>query len=192
LGQGIVLTVEWSAVREGTVSLDDHAALGVLLRAAYPHFPEHFAGMKTWSYIRPEARAIGWDNGSAVATAGVLRRFIQISSSDQLVAIVGLVAVHPDRQRSGVGQLLMHRVSALLDFLGVPFGLLMCAERHTEFYRRCGWHQLPPCRVVYSPDDTQDARAFVDQIAATVMVLPVRAELRQWPAGDMKWHCASV
>jgi nodulation protein A len=103
LVRGIVLAVKWSAVREGTVSLDDHAALGVLLRAAYSHVPEHFAGMRSWSYVRPEARVIGWDDASAMATAGVLRRFIEIGGTDQLVAVVGLVAVHPERQGSGVG-----------------------------------------------------------------------------------------
>jgi nodulation protein A len=86
----------------------------------------------------------------------------------------------------------MNEVCVLLHALDVPFGLLMCAERHVEFYRRCGWHRLAPTRVVYSPDDTQDARAFVDEIATGAMVLPVGAELDRWPAGDMLWHGASV
>jgi nodulation protein A len=68
----------------------------------------------------------------------------------------------------------------------------MCAERLVGFYRRAGWQLLSPRRVTYSPDDTTDPRAFVDEIATTAMVLPARAALADWPDGPMNWHGASV
>lgn len=148
--------------------------------------------MRTWSYVRPEARVIGMDGSGAAATAGVLRRFMEIGEVDQLVGVVGLVAVRPDRQGTGLGAMLMRSVSGFLHGLDVPFGLLMCAERHVGFYRRCGWHQLSPRRAVYSPDDTQDARPFVDEIVTTAMVLPVGATMDRWSTGGMHWHGASV
>jgi nodulation protein A len=184
--------VEWESVREGDVSLETHAELAALLRAAYPHFPEHFAGRRSWSYVRPEVRVIGRAGRSAVATAGALRRFVEIGGQDQLVAIVGLVAVHPENQATGVGLALMRRVAATLSNLGVPFGLLMCAERHVGFYQRAGWHLLSPRPVRYSPDDTSQPQAFVDEIATTALVLPVRSALPDWPDGAMNWHGASV
>jgi nodulation protein A len=101
--------MEWKTVREGHVPVETHMALAGLLRAAYPHVPEHFGGRRSWSYVRPELRVIGWDGGSPVATAGALRRFIEVGGRDQLVAIVGLVAVHPDRQGTGTGLALMER-----------------------------------------------------------------------------------
>lgn len=169
-----------------------HAELGILLRAAYPHFPEHFAGLRTWSYVRPEARVIGNDAAGAAATAGVLRRFLEIGTRDQLVGVVGIVAVRPDLQSQGVGSELMSHVARLLAKLNVPYGLLMCGERHVGFYRRAGWHQLTSRRAVYSADDTGEAMPFVDEVVTTAMVLPVAAGVDDWPDGELRWHGASV
>jgi nodulation protein A len=188
----MVRRLEWETVREGDVSIETHAELAALLRAAYPHFPDHFAGRRSWSYVRPEVRVIGRAGRGAIATAGALRRFIEVGGQDQLVAIVGLVAVHPENQATGVGITLMRRVAAVLSDLAVPFGLLMCAERHVGFYRRAGWHQLSARPVRYSPDDTSEPQAFVDEIATTAMILPIRSTLSDWPQGSMNWHCASV
>jgi nodulation protein A len=184
--------MEWTTVREGNVPIETHTALAGLLRAAYPHFPEYFGGRRSWSYVRPEVRMIGWEGAAAVATAGALRRFIEVRGRDQLVAIVGLVAVHPDRQGTGTGLALMERVAAALIAMDVPFGILMCAERHVGFYRRAGWQQLSPRRVTYSPDDTTEPTPFIDEIATSAMVLPVRAALPDWPDGPMNWHGATV
>lgn len=189
---GIVLVVRWETVREGRVPIETHAELACLLRAAYPHFPNFFAGTRSWSYVRPELRVICWADESAIATAGALRRFIEVGGKDHLLAIVGLVAVHPERQRARLGVALMEAVADALDDLDVPFGLLTCAPWHVSFYQRAGWHLLSPRRVCYSPDDTADPRPFVDEIATTAMVLPVRSALTEWPDGAMNWHSASV
>jgi nodulation protein A len=191
-GPGRVHGMEWQTVREGNVPIETHTALAGLLRAAYPQFPEYFGGRRSWSYVRPELRVIGWAGGSAVATAGVLRRFIEVGGSDQLVAIVGLVAVHPDHQGTGTGLALMEHTAAALTSLDVPFGILMCADRLVGFYQRAGWHLLSPRPVTYSPDDTTEPRPFVDEIATAAMVLPVSAALADWPDGPMNWHGASV
>jgi nodulation protein A len=187
-----VRVVRWETVREGHVPIEAHAELASLLRAAYPHFPSFFAGTRSWSYVRPELRVIGWADESAVATAGVLRRFIEVGGNDQLVAIVGLVAVHPTRQRTRLGLALMRAVAGALSELDVPFGLLTCAPWHVSFYQQAGWHLLSPRRMRYSPDDTAEPRAFVDGIATTALVLPVSAALEDWPPGEMNWHGASV
>lgn len=103
--------------------IDTHAELAALLRAAYPHFPDHFAGRRSWSYVRPEVRVVGRAGRGVIATAGALRRFIEVGGQDQLVAIVGLVAVHPEHQATGVGTTLMARVAgALADLSDWPQG----------------------------------------------------------------------
>lgn len=188
----IVPVVRWEIVREGHLPIEAHAELADLFRAAYPHFPGFFAGTRSWSYVRPELRVIGWAEESAIASAGVLRRFIEIGGNDQLVAIIGLVAVHPAHQRSGLGLALMGRVADSLADLDVPFGLLTCAPWHVSFYQRAGWYQLSPRRMHYSPDDTSEPRAFVDEVATTAMVLPVSATFMDWPDGEMNLHGASV
>lgn len=182
----------WETAREGRVTLETHAELAALLRAAYPQFPDFFAGRRSWSYVRPELRVIGWAGTSAVATAGALRRFVEVGGGEQLVAIVGLVAVHPTHQGTGLGRTLMSRVTDALAGLHVPFGLLDTAPRLVPFYERAGWHRLTPRRLRCSPDDTIEPREFLDRIAEAAMVLPVGAPLASWPAGEMDWHGASV
>jgi nodulation protein A len=182
--------VRWEALREGDVDLAAHDRLAELLRAAYADQPELFPGRRTWSYLRPEARVIGTDAAGAVAHTGVLRRFLQVGGHDQLVAVVGLVAVRPGLQRHGVGAELLGRVGAYLTELAVPFGILMCAPGLVGFYRRAGWRLLEPVRSVYSPDDTGEARPFVDEVSPTTMVLPVTGG--EWPGGELQWHAAQV
>ncbi|GAA4705412.1 NodA family N-acyltransferase [Pseudonocardia yuanmonensis] len=170
--------------------MPEHAELAVLLRAAYAHLPQFFAGSRTWSYVRPEARVVGRDVEGPAAHAGVLRRFLQVGGADQLAAVVGLVAVRPGLQRQGVGLALLERVQEFLDDLAVPFGILMCAEHHVPFYERGGWCRLSPRRSVHSPDDTTEPHPFVDEISTTTLVLPVRR--KDWPDGEIHWNGATV
>ena len=183
--------VRWETVREGHLPIGTHTALAELLRKAFPH-ARSFAGRRSWSAVRPESRVIGWVEDRTVACAGVLRRFVDVEGRDQLVAIVGLVAVHPHEQGAGLGRALMGVVATALADLDVPFGLLMCAPRHVPFFERTGWHRLSPRRVCLSLDDTVGPQPFVDELVQTAMVSPVRAALADWPDGDMNWHGAAV
>ncbi|MFR9801660.1 hypothetical protein ACL02T_05055 [Pseudonocardia sp. RS010] len=182
--------MQWSEHREGAIRMREHAELAVLLRAAYAHLPRFFGGVRTWSYVRPEARVLGRDVEGPAAHAGVQRRFLQVDGRDQLAAGVGLVAVRPGLQRQGVGLALLDRVRAFLEELAVPFGILMCAERPVAFSERGGWRRLSPRRVVHSPDDTTEPGPVVDEISAATLVLPVAGS--EWPAGEIHWNGATV
>jgi GNAT superfamily N-acetyltransferase len=185
--------MDWTAIREGDVTMAQHAELGELLRGAFAHLPGLYPGLRTWSSLRPEARVIGHDDEGAAAAAGVLRRVIQVGTTDQLVGVVGLVAVRPALQGHGVGGHLMKHVNGYLADLRVPFGILTCADERVAFYQRAGWHRLsPPRRAVYSRDDTTEATPFVDEIEPNTLVLPVTADLDDWPDGDLLWHCAPI
>jgi nodulation protein A len=188
--------VRWTFPREGDISLGEHGYLARMLQRAYPDHPDTFDGVRSWSWLRSEARVVGHDAAGVAAQAGILRRFIQIANGDhrqdQLVAFVGMVAVRPDLQGLGVGVRLMANVATFLADLGVPFGLLMCNERRAGFYQACGWQRLSPRRVVYSSDDCGNPSPFIDEIEECVMVLPVSSSIDAWPEGDLLWHCAHV
>lgn len=166
-----------------------------MLRAAFPAYVNSFPGRRSWSGARPELRVVAHDRAGVAAHAGVLRRFIQVVDGDraveQLVALVGLVAVRPDLQGSGIGKQLGSRVADSLHDLAVPFGLLGCRDEVTGYYRSVGWHPLPPTRSVYCPLDIHDPSRVVETSEGW-MVLPVAEPLAQWPAGDLLWNGAPV
>jgi nodulation protein A len=128
-----------------------------------------------------------------VAHAGVLRRFVQVRCEgrivEQLVAVVGLVAVRPDRQGSGLGRRLGAGIAGALTELGVPFGLLGCRDQVRGYYRSVGWHALPATRAYHCPLD-DPYRTVADD--AGWMVLPVTERFDRWPAGDLHFNGAQV
>ncbi len=182
---------EWRVRREGDLDAGDHERLAALLRAAFPQYAHAYPERRSWAGARPELRVIGYDGPEPVAHAGALRRFVQVGDVDLLVAVVGIVAVHPDRQGRGVGRALGERLAAALRALPVPFGLLGCGPDRVGFYRAIGWHLLPPTPVSYSPLDVDDASRVVTD-DEWWMVLPVARALADWPAGAVQWHGAMI
>jgi nodulation protein A len=187
--------VSWTVWREGELDPDEHGRIASMLRAAFPAYVRSFPGRRSWSGARPELRVVAHDRAGVAAHAGVLRRFIQVTdgdrASEQLVAVVGLVAVRPDLQGSGVGKQLGFRVTDSLRDLAVPFGLLGCRDEVAGYYRSVGWHALPPTRSVYCPLDIHDPSRVVEDSEGW-MVLPVAEALTRWPAGDLLWNGAPV
>ena len=168
------MDLDWTSVWEDDVV--DHAELAVVLARAFPH-AGRIGGEQSWSSARPELRLVGRTDGQVVAHAAVLRRFLQIDGRAQLVGDVGLVAVDPARQGSGLGAALLSRVREALCGLGMPFGFLTCGERVAGFYARGGWARVPgPTRMIRA-----DGRVQV--YGGVSMVLALATPLDAWPSG---------
>ncbi len=168
------MDLDWTSVWEDDVV--DHAELAVVLARAFPH-AGRIGGEQSWSSARPELRLVGRADGRVVAHAAVLRRFLQIDGRAQLVGDVGLVAVDPARQGSGLGAALLVRVREALCGLGMPFGFLTCGERVAGFYARGGWSRVPgPTRMIRA-----DGRMQV--YGGVSMVLALATPLDVWPSG---------
>jgi nodulation protein A len=182
---------DWRVRWEGDLHADDHERLAGLLRAAFPGYAHAYPGRRTWAGARPELRVVGYDGAVPVAHAGALRRFVRIGDAELLVAVVGMVAVHPDRQGGGVGRVLGEHLAAALRALPVPFGMLGCGPDRVGFYRAIGWHLLPPTPVSYSPLDVDDA-SRVETHHDGWMVLPVTGTVEEWPGGAAQWHGAMI
>lgn len=181
--------------REGELGPADHEQIAATLRAAFPTYRGGFAGRHSWAGARPELRIILRDEHGIAAHAGVLRRFIQIVTAErtveQLVAVVGLVAVRPDRQGTGLGGQLGAGITTTLRELAVPFGLLGCHREVQGYYRSVGWQPLPPTRSVYCPLDIEDPYRVVESNEGW-MVLPVTEPFARWPRGELHWNGAQV
>jgi nodulation protein A len=166
-------------VWEDDVTAGEHSRLAALLTQAFPRSRADFSGTRSWSSGRPELRLVAWGAGRAVAHLGVLRRFLRVPERDAsvLVGDVGLVAVAPRAQGTGLGRELLDRGDAVLRGLDVPFGYLTCGEHVAPFYERCGWVRVSGgTRMVRA-----DGRVQV--YGGASMVREVRASLPEWPHG---------
>ncbi len=168
-------TAEWTSVWEDDVA--DHAELAALLAGAFPRSRTPFGGERSWSSARPELRVVGRHDGQVVAHAAVVRRFLQVDGRPQLVGDVGLVAVDPERQGTGLGAALLAQTRDTLCGLGMPFGFLTCGEQVAGFYARGGWTPVPgPTRMIRA-----DGRIQV--YGGVSMVLALATPIDAWPSG---------
>ena len=167
----------WAWTWEDDLGDYDHAALGALLARCFPRSRTPFGPGRSWSSARPELRLVGSADGRPVAHLAVLRRFLQVGAASVVVGDVGLVGVDPDVQATGVGAALLARCHRLLSRLDLPFGYLTCGEHVAGFYATGGWVRVPgPTRMVRA-----DGRVQV--YGGASMVLPLRWEIGEWPAG---------
>ena len=168
----------WALVWEDDVTPSGHARLADLLAPAFPR-SSAFAGARSWSSGRPELRLVAWRGARAVAHLGILRRFLRVPERDAsvLVGDVGLVAVAPGEQGSGLGRELLRRGDIVLRGLDVPFGYLTCGEHVAPFYERCGWVRVTGGTRMIRADGR------VQVYGGVSMVREVHASLAEWPDG---------
>ncbi len=135
--------IRWKTYWEHELVPGDQAELAEFFRNTYGAVgawnTKHFEGSRSWAGARPELRIVGYDECGVVAHFGVLRHFIRFGTVDQLVAEVGLYAVRPDLQQSGVGYHVGLNVLylTLLD-LKVPFGFGTVRDELREHVERTG------------------------------------------------------
>jgi nodulation protein A len=168
----------WELTWEDDVTADEHGGIAALLAQAFPRSTA-FTGTRSWSSGRPELRLVAWRGGDAVAHLGILRRFLRVPELDVsvLVGDVGLVAVAPQEQGTGLGRELLRRGDAALRGLDVPFGYLTCGEHVAPFYERCGWVRVSGGTRMIRADGR------VQVYGGASMVLSVHGLLTEWPDG---------
>ncbi|GAB3516847.1 tRNA(Met) cytidine acetyltransferase TmcA [Photobacterium alginatilyticum] len=94
------------------------------------------------------------------------------SAAIQSCARVLRIAVHPDRQQQGIGQLLLQHcrrwaVAEKLDYLGTSFGM---ASELVEFWRKAGY---TPVRLGVSKDAASGSHSLL-------MIQPISPESETW------------
>jgi nodulation protein A len=192
----------WSTVAEGDLTLDDHEAVAAMLARTFDAYDHWYAGARSWAGMQPELRVVARDGDVVVAHAGLRRQFVTVGETDLLVTAVGMVAVSPTAQGTGLGGALLRHVDAALERLGSRFGLLETGEAVQGFYRRAGWlplgdaskdavtghavtgHAVTGHYTAFSADGagvlvSQDEGWLIREVGATAV---------EWPAGDIRWN----
>jgi nodulation protein A len=182
----------FSTVAEGDLTLDDHEALAAMLARTFDSYDHWYAGARSWAGMQPELRVVARVGDVVVAHAGLRRQFVAVGETDLLVTAVGMVAVSPTAQGTGLGGALLRHVDAALDLLGSRFGLLETGEGVQGFYRRGGWLPLDevtggPVTGHYTAFSADGAGVLVSQDEGW-LVREVGATAAEWPAGDIRWN----
>ncbi|AYG64290.1 NodA family N-acyltransferase [Rhizobium jaguaris] len=182
--------VQWRLCWESELELAEHVELAEFFRKTYgptgAFNAKPFEGSQSWAGARPELRAIAYDASGVAAHMGLLRRFIKVGTTDQLVAELGLYGVRPDLEGLGIG----HSIQAMLPVLrelAVPFAfgtVRPALQKHIERFGRNGpvtvvseisvRSTLPHARTDLPPTRVEDP---------LVIILPVGRPISDWPAG---------
>ena len=179
--------MNWELRWESELAPEEHRAIAGLLRESLggvrAEDAEHFHGRRSWAGARPEFRLVLRDAYGVLAHIGVLRRYLRIGERDQLVGDLGLFAIRPDRQRTGLGSALLTELHGVLLGMDLPFGFLGCRPELVPFYQASGWHLLPSdVRLRYV--DNRDPWTIVT-LCEPAFIQPLRASMGTWPKGKL-------
>ncbi|BDZ48107.1 nodulation protein A [Frondihabitans sucicola] len=177
----------FTTIAEGSLGLDDHEAIAAMLSRAFPDYAHWYQGPRSWAGMQPELRVVARSGEIVVAHAGVRRQFVTVGETDLLVGCVGMVAVSPILQGTGLGGQLLRLVDAALDHLAVPFGALEAAERVQPFYLKHGWELLEGVTGHYN-DFTADGASTLVSSDSGWLIRPGNVVRPDWPAGDLHWN----
>jgi nodulation protein A len=178
---------QFTTVAEGDLTLDDHEGIAAMLARAFPNYSHWYQGARSWAGMQPERRVVARSGDVVVAHAGIRRMFVAIGETDQLVAAVGLVAVSPILQGTGLGGRLLGLVDEALRDLDVGFGVLETGEETEPFYRTHGWVALDSVTGHYN-DFTPDGASTLVTSDGAWLIRPTRSGVAAWPAGDIRWN----
>jgi len=177
----------FDTVAEGSLGLEDHEAIAAMLSRAFPHYSHWYQGARSWAGMQPELRVVAHSGDHVVAHAGVRRQFVTVGETDLLVGCVGMVAVSPILQGTGLGSHLLRLVDTALARLAVPFGALEASERVQPFYQKHGWQPLEGVTGHYN-DFTADGASTLVSTDAGWLIRPGNVVRPEWPGGDLHWN----
>ncbi len=140
----------------------DHAVVDGLHRAAFGRDVEArlLAGLRQDAGFLPHLSLVAVDGGDVVGHVIATRGWVEPLGAPVLG--LGPVGVRPDRQRTGVGTVLVHALLAVAEAAGERLAVLLGSP---EYYRRFGF--VPAAELgIGSPDPTWgayfQARALAD------------------------------
>jgi aminoglycoside 2'-N-acetyltransferase I len=130
------MTVTLRRVRTPDLRAGELAALRAMLVAAFGTDPEEAFREEDWEHTLGGVHVLAEDGVAIVAHAAVVERPIEIAGRPIRTGYVEAVATAPDRQRTGLGTLVMDEVGRIIRE-GYELGMLGTGVQ--PFYERLGW-----------------------------------------------------
>jgi aminoglycoside 2'-N-acetyltransferase I len=93
-----------------------------------------------WQNSLGGARFVGLQNEELVAHGTVVARSMWLDESPITVGYVEAIAVAPNKQKQGIGSLLLNEITQLCL---QNYELAMLSTDEKDFYRRFGWQDFP-------------------------------------------------
>jgi hypothetical protein len=88
-----------------------------------------------------------------LAHVGLVRRTVRVGAREIDTALIGGVLTEARWRHHGLATVLMRSADSFVTHaLGIPFGLLLCAEPLVPLYERLGWARLPSPVVYHQPN----------------------------------------
>lgn len=176
---------------EVTIRVGHTAALdGDVLARARQLLDVAFEGdlaAEDWEHGLGGMHALAWQGNELVGHASVVQRRLLHGGRALRVGYVEAVGVRPDRQRKGIGGLLMDAVEAVV-VGGYDIGALASSDAGLAFYRGRGWLPWQGRTAVLAPDGIRPTPDADD----CVHVFPVHTSLTlddelvcDWRDGDV-------
>jgi len=120
---------------------------------------------------------LGWLDDELISQLCLLKREISVGAERVWVAGIGGVATHPRWQRQGLASQLMRAAEKYMHAeIGVPFGLLVCADETRPFYEKNAW-KLVASELAFIQNNEPR------MLKTCVMVLPLSDQ--PWPSGKI-------
>lgn len=130
------------------------------------------------SWRTKDWHVVAYDEGAAVAHAGVLRHDVLVDGRPVPVGGLGGVITVLEHRNRGLAQLVVQEAVAFMaGELGVSFGFLFCFPRLVPYYERLGWQALAPPVLIDQPGGEIES-------PVVSMVLPLQGE--PWPQGRVR------
>jgi GNAT superfamily N-acetyltransferase len=146
-----------------TIGDRDLEAADLVVRAAFGA-PPSIARLQRYRHLEPDGWFLADDGGRTVGTVGTI--------GYGAFAYVGLMAVHPEAQRRGVGRALMEHALGWLEARGVGCAILDATEEGAPLYRSLGFvetgtsHDLHATRPVIGLGAGVELATDLDEIIA--------------------------
>lgn len=172
-------------VAHDALTSSDLVGLRLLFDAEYLDNSGDWDPDMPYGYAPHAVHVIARSNGEVVGHVGWARRAVGVGDNEVEIAGVGGVLISDAVKGERLGSRLMASAAkSMKSASGIAFGYLGCREEVVSFYTSCGWTRISAAER--SIDIS--GRPRMDPPGQPLLILPVEAEVVDWPVGAVDFR----